>query len=95
GQKRQEGKIDFLAFNFVVQRDNYLEMPGFVRMCLDFHADEIKFSRIFNWGGEPEEVFERISMFDTNGDMKSELAGLVENEIFKRPEVRLFKWVNW
>lgn len=94
GQKREEGKIRFLSFNFVVQRANYLEMPGYVRMCLGFKADGIKFSQIRNTGWTDEE-FEEISMFDANGLMKPELAEVVKDEVFERPEVHLFTWIDW
>ena len=94
-KQREAGKIDFFAFNFVVQRDNYLEMPGYVKMCLGFHADEIKFSKIFNWGNYTAEEFDRVSMFDANDRMREELAEVVKDEIFGRKEVRLFKWIDW
>lgn len=93
-QKREEGKIKFLSFNFVVQRANYLEMPEYVKMCLGFHADGIKFSQIRNTGWTEEE-FEEISMFDVNGLMKPELAEIVKDEVFERPEVHLFTWIDW
>ena len=94
GQKKVEGKIKFLSFNFVVQRENYLEMEEYVKMCLGFHADGIKFSQIRNtrWS---EEEFEQVSMFDVNGFMKPELAEVVKHEIFKRSEVHLFTWIDW
>lgn len=95
GNKRKEGKINFLAFNFVVQRDNYLEMPEYVRMCLGFHADGIKFSQLKRIWERSDEEFEQKSMFDTDGNMKSELEKIVQDEIFKRPEVHLFTWINW
>jgi Predicted Fe-S oxidoreductases len=94
GQKREEGKIDFLAFNFVVQRANYLEMPEYVRMCLGFNADGIKFSQIRNMRYSEEE-FEKMDMFDQNGQMKPELAEVVKDKIFERPEVHLFSWIDW
>lgn len=92
---RMDGKINMLAFSFVVQRDNYREMPDYVRMCLSFHADWIRFSRIMNWGQFATEEFEDISMCDSLGEMKPELAEVVSDDIFKRPEVRLFQWVEW
>ncbi len=95
GKKRQEKKIEFFGFNFVVQRDNYLEMPDFVRMCLGFHADGIKFSQLKRIGAQSEEEFEQKSMFDVNGNMKPELEEVIQDDIFKRPEVHLFTWINW
>ena len=94
GKKREEGAIDFLAFNFVVQRANYMEMPEYVEMCLGFHADEIKFSQIRNTWYSKEE-FEKMSMFDANGQMKDELIEVVKDKIFQRPEVHLFTWIDW
>ena len=94
GEKRKEGTIDYLAVNFVVQRANYLEMPEYVEMCLGFNADGIKFSQIRNtWYSEAE--FEEMSMFDQNGEMKPELAEIVKDKIFMRPEVHLFTWIDW
>lgn len=95
GNKRKEGKIHFLAFNFVVQRENYLEMPEYIRMCLGFHADGIKFSPLKRIWEKSDEEFEQKSMFDIGGNMKTELKKVVQDEIFKRPEVHLFTWINW
>lgn len=95
GNQRKEGKINFLAFNFVVQRDNYLEMPDYVRMCLGFHADGIKFSQLKRIWESSDEEFEQKSMFDMDGNMKGELDKIVQDDIFKRPEVHLFTWINW
>lgn len=94
-EMRLQGKISMLAFSFVVQRDNYQEMPEFVRMCLGYHADWIRFSRIMNWGRFTQEEFEDVSMCDSLGNMKPQLAEIVANEIFKKPEVRLFRWIEW
>ena len=95
GEMRQKGKIGKFAFNFVVQRDNYLEMPDYVRMCLKFHADNIKFSMLGNWGNWTNEEFDELSMIDENGEMKQELLSVVKDEVFKRPEVFLFHWIDW
>lgn len=92
---RKKGKIDFLAFNFVVQRDNFREMPDFVKMCMSFNADQIKFSKIFNWGRFSQKEFERISMFDSSGKPKKELSKVIENEIFNNDKVNIFEWVDW
>lgn len=95
GEMKKQGKISKFAFNFVVQKDNYLEMPAFVEMCLGFQADKIKFSMVTNWGNWTKEEFNEISMFDENGEMKPELAEVLQNDIFSRPEVFLFKWIDW
>lgn len=93
-QMRKENQIQKLYYNFVVQRDNYMEMADYVKMCLSYHADSIKFSRLMNWLGSANEEYEKIAMWDSLGRMKPELEEIVSDEIFQRPEVRLFKWVN-
>lgn len=96
GEMRKCGKIDKLMFNFVVQRENYLEMSDFVEMCLEFHADVVKFSPVFNWGNWTQQEYERISMTDENGNPNNELAAMIDmNPILKKPEVRLFTWEEW
>lgn len=95
GELRRKGKISFLAFNFVVQRANFREMPGFAEMCLGFHSDAVKFSRIFNWGNYSEEEFQRISMFNEEDEMLEELQDVIKNPILQRPEIYLFSWINW
>jgi len=94
---KQEDKVKKLAFNFVVQRDNYEQMPEFAEMCLNqFHADQIKFSRVFNWGNYSAEEFNQKTMFDDNNNMKLELKELIcRNSILERPEIHLFRWINW
>lgn len=95
GKMREKGMLHFLAFNFVVQKDNYEEMPEYVKMCLGFHADQIKFSKIFNVGTYKDEEFERVSMFDSLDCPKAELVEVLKDEIFKKKEVKLFEWVTW
>ncbi len=95
GEMRKRGRIDNLAFNFVVQRENYLEMPDFVDLTLGYHADQIKFSVLGNWSGLSSKEFDEYSMFDENGEMKPELVDVVRDERFGRKEVHLFRWVDW
>lgn len=92
---REKGKISYLSFNFVVQKANYKEMPGFVKMCLGYNADEIKFSPLLNWGTQRPEEFKENSMIDDAGNAKPELLDVLKDDIFKRPEVKLFKWLSW
>ena len=96
GNMRKLGKVNFLAFNFVVQKENYREMPAFAKMCLEqYNADAVKFSPLLNWGSFSDEEFEKESMFDICGIMKPELKEVVTDEIFSNEKVFLFEWVNW
>lgn len=95
GYLRKKERLSFLAFNFVVQRENFKEMPEFAEMCLGFHADAIKFSKIFNWGNSSADEFQKISMFNDEDEMLEELKEVVKDPIFLRPEIHLFTWINW
>lgn len=94
-EKKREGKIKKLCFNFVVQKDNYLEMPKFVDQCLKWEADEIKFSPLMRRSGWTEKEFLELSMFDKKGNMKEELKEVISNPIFLHKAVKLFTWVEW
>lgn len=93
--KKREGKIKKLCFNFVVQKDNYLEMPKFVDQCLKWEADEIKFSPLMRRNGWSEKEFLELSMFDKKGNMKEELKEVISNPVFLHKAVKLFTWVEW
>lgn len=95
GNLRKTGELSFLAFNFVVQRENFREMPEFAEMCFGFHADGIKFSRIFNWGNYSPDEFQKISMFNEEDEMLDELKEVIKDPIFQRPEIHLFSWIDW
>lgn len=95
GYLRRKEKLSFFAFNFVVQRENFREMPEFAKMCLGFHADAIKFSKIFNWGNSSADEFQEISMFNEDDEMLEELQEVIRNPIFQRPEIHLFSWIDW
>lgn len=94
GKKRKEGKLHFLAFNFVVQRDNFREMPGFVRMAFEHNADKVKFSRVINWRWSKEKYDEQ-NMFDEHINPNSELANVIADPIFKDERVHLFRNLRW
>jgi MoaA/NifB/PqqE/SkfB family radical SAM enzyme len=49
-QKRREGKFSHLQLDFVVQDNNYREMPEFVKLGKSLKVDKVYFQRISNWG---------------------------------------------
>jgi MoaA/NifB/PqqE/SkfB family radical SAM enzyme len=57
---RQTGRIRTLQFSFVVQANNWREMPAFVDFAEAFAADRIFFAPLRNWGTfSPEELARR------------------------------------
>lgn len=51
-EKRKNKKYHQLIFAFCVQKDNYKEMPDFVRMAKEIGADAVHFEKIFHSSAE-------------------------------------------
>lgn len=49
-EQRKKGKFDHLQLDFVVQDENYREMPEFVNLGKALGVDKVYFQRISNWG---------------------------------------------
>ncbi len=89
---RRENKVDDVTVNMVVQRDNYKEIPDFIRWAKRLGFDCVYLSHIWNWGTFTDEEFENnISMFDKTGKMKTELAAVLEDPVCKDPIVDM-RW---
>lgn len=92
---RKEHKINMLGFTFVVQKDNYKEMKDYVDMCIQFGADNIRFSKLINWGEFSNDEYTALSMLDINGNPVPELQTVIEDKRFSLKQVKLFKWIEW
>jgi sulfatase maturation enzyme AslB (radical SAM superfamily) len=46
-----------LQADFVVQADNYKEIPKFIELCNSIGIDRINFQKMWNWGTWPEDIF--------------------------------------
>lgn len=76
---RKEGALSYFRMNFVVQRENFREMPLFVEWGEALGVDEIFFTKILNWGTYAPEEFEKISMMEADGvTPKPELKEVME-----------------
>lgn len=85
---KKEGRVRKVNLLFVVQRDNYQEMPDFVRLVKRLDFDIADFSKIGNWGTFTDKEFEKISMFDENENPKEELVSILKDPIFKDKKVK-------
>lgn len=53
-----------LIADFVVQRDNYHEIPAFVDLCNQLGIKIINFQKMWNWGTWSQQEFEHKNIFD-------------------------------
>ena len=87
---RREGKLSYLRMNFVVQKENYQEMPKFVAWAKRVGADETFFTKIRNWGTYTDEEFKEISMMEEDSvTPKAQLIETLKNPIMKDEIVEL------
>ncbi len=87
---RKTGDLSYLRFNFVVQRENYKEMPLFVQWGKRLGIDEVFFTKILNWGTYSDEEFRYISMMEEDGvTPKKELLDILDDPVMRSDIVDL------
>jgi MoaA/NifB/PqqE/SkfB family radical SAM enzyme len=68
-----------ITADFVVQLDNYKEIPDFVKLCDQLGITTINFQKMWNWGTWPTEIFEQKNIYNPSHPQYKELI-----EIFKQ-----------
>lgn len=53
-----------LSADFVVQADNYKEIPAFVKLCHSLGIDQIYFQKMWNWGTWPQQEFDAKNIYN-------------------------------
>ncbi len=87
--ERKAGNLNWLRTDFVVQADNYKEMPDYVRLIKSMGADRIYFSMIVDWGTWPKDVFESKCVWkQTHPEFEAFLA-VLQDPVFNDPMVDL------
>ena len=84
-----QGKIRNFKINFVVQRDNYHEMPKFVELGKSLGVDTVEFLRMNNFGNQSKKQFLKRCMIVNDKYLEFELWQVLQNPIFKDPIVDL------
>ena len=58
------GTSALLSADFVVQVDNYKEIPEYVKLCNSLGIDKIIFQKMWNWGTWPKDVFKEKNVYN-------------------------------
>ena len=82
---RRQGKIRYFNLNFVVQRDNFREMPDFVRLAKSLGADHIEFQRMNNFGNLTKKEFLQKCLIINDEYLDRELWEVLQDPIFAEP----------
>ena len=89
GKLHREGKIRKYIFNFVIQRDNFREMPDFVRLAKTLGVDSINFQHMNNFGNLKKKQFLGKRLIVNNEYFDHELWEILQDPIFQDPIVDL------
>jgi len=62
--QRKKGNLKYLQLDFVVQDNNFHEMPSFVKLGKKLGVDKVYFQRISNWGTYSSSEYQKKNMAD-------------------------------
>jgi wyosine [tRNA(Phe)-imidazoG37] synthetase (radical SAM superfamily) len=88
-QLRNDSAIGQLVFSFIVQQQNYQEMPAFVILAEKFGADFVDFRMILNWGTSSIEEFNRQFIGNPNHPEYAEYLEILDRPELQRDHVRV------
>ena len=94
-QVKDYPKFD-IAYDFVVQADNYKEMKQYIQLVNDMfpNAGTINFSLITDWGTWSKEVYEQKCIWKDTHPMYNEFLKQLQDPIFEHSKVRLGNLTN-
>jgi len=90
---REQELVDRVVLNFVVQAANYAEMPAFVRLAADLHADEIHFQKFLNWGTFDDASYRARAVHLRDHPMHQSFAEVLRDETM-RSETPKVVWIG-
>lgn len=59
---------------FVVQLDNYSEIPQFVELCSRYKITDIQLQKMWNWGTWPQEEFDKKNIYNPQHSLYADLS---------------------
>ncbi len=86
---RKQNSIRKLLISFVVQANNFREMPAFVELGRSLNADTIIFSRITDWGTFPPSIFTGRSVHLSDHPLHAEFVDVISAPVFAEKDVFL------
>lgn len=88
GEERIRGHMASFTINMIVQKENYQEIPEFIKLGKKIHADVIAIRPLTNWGTYSDEEYQEISMIShKNNWISEELKEVMRNPLLKESEV--------
>lgn len=90
-EKQKDFKKFWIHYDFVVQSDNYKEMPLYTELILDRYdqAADINFSLVTDWGTWDPETYEEKCIWKETHPEHEQFLEVLKDPIFNHPKVRL------
>ena len=88
-ERRRAGDFDRLRLDFVVQLDNYTEMPDFVRLGRRLGVDQVSFSLLVDWETWPEATFRDKCIWRGDHPRFADFLDVLRDPLFDDPFVDL------
>jgi hypothetical protein len=89
GELRAEGKVKYLRYDFVAQRDNFREMPAFVALARELGGDRAYFSRMLDWGTWPRHEYLERCPWEAGHPLRGDFLQVLRDPVFEGPFVDL------
>lgn len=86
---RRQNQIRSFNLHFVVQRDNFREMPAFVELGRRLGVDSVQFLRMRNFGNLAPQIFAERCLIIDDTYLDRELWDILQDPIFRDPIVNL------
>lgn len=85
---RKENRINHLTFAFVIQVENFLEMPAFIKMSIGFDADHIRLIYLHQ-GGELRDnhIYQTSAIHLPSHPRHHEYIKVLEDPVFKNKKI--------
>lgn len=61
---REKNTSTTLSADFVVQIDNYQEIPAFMQLCKELKINNVYFQKMWNWGTWPQDEFNHKNIYN-------------------------------
>lgn len=88
GKERLKNHIKLFTINMIVQKDNYKEIPEFIKLGKKIHADVIAIRPLMNWGTYSEQQYRDISMISHEDNWVSDdLQEVLKDPLLEEKEV--------
>ena len=86
-EMRRAGSIRRFQINFVVQEENYREIPEFVELGTRLGVDSIWFQRLTNYGAYAEGAFAKADVTSPSHPKHAELLDILRSPVMSHPAV--------